>query len=332
MCSALTRRSPPIWLRWAIVIGQISTAYAAPQRAPAGDAAPVATGTIAVTAVAVPLNSTDPSVTAIGDFVYAGGLVLTASGTTRFHELSDMVLTGKDRITAVGDGGVLLEARLVLDGTGRLVGMTDARLTPLLDQSGTPLSGQARSDAEGLAVLPSGDRLVSFERQSRIWLYPKAGGPPRAVPSPRDRFPSNAGMEALTTAPDVGDDAYIVGAEESGKTWICRLSTGCVPGPTIDKPKEFGLVAIARLPNGLTAYLLRAYDPVRKTRIMLKIFKGSTVIDEMDMAPPLTVDNFEGLAYRPQEDGRIRFYLVSDDNAAADQRTLLLAFDWRPRR
>jgi hypothetical protein len=26
----------------------------------------------------------------------------------------------------------------------------------------------------------------------------------------------------------------------------------------------------------------------------------------------------------------IRFYLISDDNGSATQRTLLLAFDWRP--
>jgi hypothetical protein len=33
----------------------------------------------------------------------------------------------------------------------------------------------------------------------------------------------------------------------------------------------------------------------------------------------------------PRADGSVRFYLLSDDNASAAQRTLLLAFDWRPR-
>jgi hypothetical protein len=50
----------------------------------------------------------------------------------------------------------------------------------------------------------------------------------------------------------------------------------------------------------------------------------------MDMAPPMTVDNFEGLAAVPRTDGSVRFYLLSDDNGLAHQRTLLLAFDWRP--
>jgi hypothetical protein len=50
----------------------------------------------------------------------------------------------------------------------------------------------------------------------------------------------------------------------------------------------------------------------------------------MDLERPLTVDNFEGIASTNARDGRRRFYLVSDDNGRADQRTLLLAFDWRP--
>ncbi len=28
------------------------------------------------------------------------------------------------------------------------------------------------ADAEGLDILPDGDRLVSFERNHRLWLYP----------------------------------------------------------------------------------------------------------------------------------------------------------------
>jgi hypothetical protein len=73
------------------------------------------------------------------------------------------------------------------------------------------------------------------------------------------------------------------------------VSSGCVRGPTIDKPKEFGLVSMNRVSEGVTAYLLRAYDPVRHNRITLKIFRGTNVIARMDMAPPLTIDNFEGI-------------------------------------
>jgi hypothetical protein len=43
------------------------------------------------------------------------------------------------------------------------------------------------------------------------------------------------------------------------------------------------------------------------------------------------VDNFEGLAAVPRPDSGVRFYQISDDNALVRQRTLQLAFDWRPR-
>lgn len=287
---------------------------------------------ININAVPVPLDPTDPSKTAIGDFSYAGGLELASLQTDRLHGLSDLVVTGTGRLTAVGDEGILLEARLVLDRAERLVGIADARVTLLAGEDGKPLPSKEDADAEGLAQLAGGDRLVSFERRHRVWLYPASGAPPRPVPSPAVSFPPNGGMEALAADPDAGPDAYVVGAEETGETWTCRLSTSaCAAGPTIDKPDEFGLVAITRLPDRRTAVLLRAFDRVRGNRITLKILQSAAVIGQMDMARPMTIDNFEGLAAVPRPGGRVRFYLLSDDNFSTTQRTLLLAFDWQPR-
>ena len=44
------------------------------------------------------------------------------------------------------------------------------------------------------------------------------------------------------------------------------------------------------------------------------------------IAPPLTVDNFEGVAALRDADGGTLVYLLSDDNFNAFQRTLLLLF------
>ena len=286
----------------------------------------VAIGSISIDAVPVPLNPKNPSAVAIGDFLYAGGLALTSRHTDQLHALSDLEVTGTDRLTAVGDLGALVHARLVLNSAGRLVGLADARLTLLTGEDGKPFSDKANADAEGLALLPNGDRLVSFERRDRIWLYPAPGGPPRPAPMPAVSFPLNGGMEALAPDPEAGADAYVVGAEVSGETWSCRLrSKPCIKGPTVDKPEGFGLVAIKRLPGMQTAYLLRALN-----RISLRVFRSTRMVARMDLAAPMTVDNFEGLAAVPRPGG-VRFYLLSDDNAQASQRTLLLAFDWRPR-
>ena len=287
-------------------------------------------GPIGIEAVPVPLNPQDPAVTALGEFHYAGGLHLSSRQTNLLHELSDLVVTDMDKLTAVSDEGILLEARLVLDDAGRLVGVTDATLSRLTGEDGKPLTDTALIDAEGLALLTGGDRLVSFERGSRVWLYPKSGGPPRLVPSPEVTLPPNASLEALSADADAGEGAYVVGAEESGETWTCRVTTPCVRGPTVEKPSEFGLVAMNRLPNGRTAYLLRAYDSVRGSRITLKIVQSASVIARMDLASPMTVDNFEGVTSVSRPGGARRFYLISDDNAGSTQRTLLLAFDWQP--
>ncbi len=42
-----------------------------------------------------------------------------------------------------------------------------------------------------------------------------------------------------------------------------------------------------------------------------------------------TVDNFEGLAAKQMPDGRVRLYIVSDDDFSAERRTLLMVFDVR---
>jgi hypothetical protein len=294
--------------------------------------APVpAGGAIAVKGEAVPLNPADPRQDRVGGFVYAGGLKLTSAQTSRLHGMSDLDVQPDGTLVAVGDEGDLLRARVVLDGQGRLSGLADAKLTELAGLDGNPLQGKDNRDSEGLARLPSGDLLVSFERQDRIWLYPKAGGPPRAVPSPDVRFPYNQGMEALAPDPARGPDAYFTGGETTGRTWSCTLTTACVEGPTLPLAVGFGLTAARRLPDGMTAWLLRAFNPVSQSVIDLRITDAAgRPIDQMELRQPLSVDNFEGLAAVPQAGGAIRFYLISDDNFSSSQRTLLLAFDWKP--
>jgi hypothetical protein len=287
---------------------------------------------IEIKARAVPLNPVDPTQDRVGNFVYAGGLALTSAQTTRLHGLSDLDVLADGRLISVGDEGDLLKARVVLDGAGRLVGATDARLTALTGLDGKSLEGKDNRDSEGQALMPNGDLLVSFERHDRIWLYPADGTPPRPVPSPDAKFPFNEGMEALAPDPARGPDAYFTGAETTGRTWTCTLTTACAEGPTVPLSLGFGLVAARRLPEGRTAWLLRAFNPITRSVIDLRITDADgRVVDRMELRGPLTVDNFEGLGVVPDKTGGgVRFYLISDDNFSKSQRTLLLAFDWKP--
>ena len=191
----------------------------------------------------------------------------------------------------------------------------------------------AASDAEGLATLSDGARLVSFERDHRIWLYPAAGGAPRPVPKPDAPFPDNAGMEALTAYSAAGPTAYLVGAE-GGAVWLCSVSADCRPTALGEMvPAGFGLTGLAAYGNeGDLAMLARAYDPQRGIRISIRLIADATsgrarLIDELTMASPLTRDNFEAIAIVRRPAGGIRMYLLSDDNGSPAQHTYLLAFD-----
>ena len=93
-------------------------------------------GPVAVDSVAVPLNPRDPSATTLGAFHYAGGVQLTSRQTNQLHELSDLVVTDDGRLTAIGDEGLLLDARLVLDAEGRLAGVTGVVLSRLTGEDG----------------------------------------------------------------------------------------------------------------------------------------------------------------------------------------------------
>lgn len=286
---------------------------------------------IIVKSEALPLNPADLGQDRIGNFLYAGGLKLTSAQTRRLHGLSDIDVQPDGAVVAVGDEGDLLRARLALDPKGRLAGVTDARISGLTGLDGKPLRGKDNRDSEGLARMPNGDLLVSFERHDRIWLYPASGGRPRAVPSPDVSFPYNQGMEALAPDPMRGPDAYFTGAETTGRTWTCTLNSPCVEGPRVPLDVGFGLVAARRLPNGLTAWLLRAFNPTTQSVIDVRITDAAgAVVDQMELRRPLSVDNFEGLAAVPQAGGGVRFYLISDDNFSSSQRTLFMAFDWKP--
>lgn len=138
-------------------------------------------------------------------------------------------------------------------------------------------------------------------------------------------------MEALAADPARGRDAYLVGGEEQGELWSCTLATPCLSIGKVAKPLEFGLVAVTPLPAGGLAYMIRAWDPLRGSRIALVLRDASgREFDRLELSRPLLTDNFEGFDILPGKDGDLRFLLVSDDNFSTEQRTLLLAFDWKP--
>ncbi len=69
----------------------------------------------------------------------------------------------------------------------------------------------------------------------------------------------------------------------------------------------------------------------RIVRVRREDIRAGAALEGSEIAmidSPLTTENFEGIAVRPNSSGGAYVYLVSDDNFHALQRTLLLMFEY----
>jgi hypothetical protein len=308
---------------------------------------PPAAGALALEAVPVPLDETDPARDRVGPLRYQGGLWLRSSDP-RFGGLSDLrVSADGSRLFAISDCGEGLTAALSYDAAGRLVSAGGARVVSLASQGPGGLTGG--SDAESLVL---GDGLeVGFEGRARVLAYranPPFGGPPRPVPFPESvaLCGSNGGLETMA---DMGDGRRLLVCEKRrsasstvaawiGKdgTWTERDYSLAFEGGWAGEP--FRPTGAARLPDGDLLVLERRFPPIaaRIARLDRASLEGTGPLAAHEIArfeSPLTLDNFEGIEARRDASGRTLVYLLSDDNNCAKnavapilQRTLLLMF------
>jgi len=311
--------------------------------------AAVAAETLRIRATPVPLAPGDPSVSRVGRLVYRGGLLLR-SRHRRFGGLSGLQISadGK-RLLAISDTGRWIEARLRYDQTGRLIGVRGARIGRLRRPDGGRL-GRRERDSETLAMLPGGRLAVGFEGTPRIWVYPPSKIPfarrPTALAVPRGlRFASrNAGLEALAALAGGGllalaedmaaPQPYGYGAHAG---WL--RAKGRWTALAYDRVGVYRPTGAASLPPG-TKYaggvvvIERALHLFSGFSIRVMLMPADAIkpgarlrpIHLATLAPPLTVDNFEGVAARRGPQGETLIYLVSDDNFQAAQRTYLMMF------
>lgn len=255
---------------------------------------------------------------------WAGGLVLRGPG---LHGLSDLKIDG-DRAWAVSDFGDLVRFTIRLDANGRLTSAGDAVSRSLAGLDGTVLGSKRDADAEGLALLPDGRVLVSFEQDDRIWSYgPGANDRPVPVSSPDTVFPFNEGMEGLAAAPD---GRWLV-LGETGGAWLCD-DDACAPLPHAPTTYTDGFRTTGADvdPAGGWFIVQRLFVPPlnMQARVRHMAPDGTLSAPLIHLRPPASTDNFEGIAAVSTTDG-VRLYILSDDNDNFIQKTLLLAFDVR---
>ena len=255
-----------------------------------------------------------------------------------FGGFSSLSVAG-DRFTLLSDGGNIVRFRL------------DAGFRVSEPWFGDLPAGPGRGwdksdrDSESMAVDPASGRVwVGFERANQIWRYSPGLALPaaRAAPPAMAGWMDNGGAESMVR---LHDGRFLVIAETDVRPGtggarnallfagdpVARpdmgVGFGYLPPPGYD-PSD-----AVELPDGRVIVLNRklamplAWSAIltlidRRAMTQGAIVRGREIAR---LAPPLTVDNFEGLAVT-REGGATILWIVSDDNLFLLQRTLLLKF------
>ena len=279
----------------------------------------------------------------VGDLIFRGGVEIAPDkagiGGISGIEWHD------GRLYAVADDG----RWMVLtpdDIAGRLVDVSSIRIGDLRDLKGGKLGSKQRGDAEAITRLPSGEWLIAFEQEHRIWRYAELGSAATGVESGAAALLAsaepNGGIETLT--------AYDGGLLACGE-WADPARPNCLRitaagAQAFHLPAPAGIAEAGGVPtdaackgDGTCYVLFRSYTPGNGNRAaIVELAPDAEPKTLAVLAPPMLLDNFEGLAVREAQ-GRTYLYLISDDNfrnceakpgAKANdgcQRTLLMKFE-----
>jgi len=311
----------------------------APPAAPVG-AQPA---TLDIRSLPLVLKLDEPSLRHVGKLVWRGGISMTAN-SSNFGGWSDLHVSHDSRsLSSISDEGSWLTATIDYDADGNLVGLSNGRIGSLRGLDGKPLENKQMADAEGMARLPDGSWLVSFERHHRFWRYPTLDGTPTPIEGPADidRQPNNGGIEAMTALADgriiAISEEYVV-SPGMLRGWIGQpLGDNRYSWQTFEyaKTPDFNPTALVQLPDGSFCLLERAFDMARGVRVRVMQFeamelKPGGVVRARELArlaSPYAVDNLEGLAARTGRRGETLLWLISDDNFNPLQRNILLMFE-----
>jgi len=291
----------------------------------------------------LPLKLDEPGLRKIGKLIWRGSVSMTGS-SPNFGGWSDLHISPDGRtLTTISDLGSWLTATIDYDSAGNIAGLNHARIGSLRGLDGKPLPNKVEADAEGMAHMPDGSWLVSFERHHRIWRYPTLDGVPTPIDLPESfaRQPENGGVETMTVLPDnrivaISEDYSVAAGLLVG--WIGQPGgEGHYAWQSFQytKTPDFNPTSLAQLPDGGFVMLERAFDMMRGVRIRVMRFEadelqpGGTIHarELARLASPAAVDNLEGIAVTTGPRGETLLWLMSDDNFNPLQRNLLLLFE-----
>jgi hypothetical protein len=295
-----------------------------------------------------PQNRND---TEAGKFEWAGTIEIS-SDDEHFGGWSGLAISADgSTLVAMSDEARWFTAQILYDEKGRLSGIGDGKIAPMLGLDGKPILSKNMGDAEGLAIDGDdplhGQAYVSFERHHRIWRYDfrKDGfdARPTQIVTQRElgKLPINEGIEALTVAkPETADaPASLIAITENARDPRGNVRAFIVDGKKVgrfsmrlhdpNRPTD-----LTRLPNGDYLLLERRFSLLAGAGMQLRLIskddvKPGAVVDGtvlLDTDQRHLIDNMEGVSVRQDQKGDVWIYVISDDNFNPLQHTYLMMF------
>lgn len=143
----------------------------------------------------------------------------------------------------------------------------------------------------------------------------------------------NSGAEAMVR---LADGRFLVIPESGGQALLYPRDPIAGDAPEtltyISPQKGFGITDVKQMPDGRLLILLRSVVwgiPPFEARIAIADLPGADEPQELaprfvlDLTRAVPPENYEGLAFRDRGDGTLDVWIISDDNRALMQRTLL---------
>ncbi len=248
----------------------------------------------------------------------------------------------EELLYGVTDKGLLHHLRPIFDN-GKLVAVDLIATYKLHNKDGKRLKGKHR-DSEGAFVINAengirGDSelVVSFEKIPQIIRFTSRGEmvEPYALPPilthVKNYRTANQMLEAVTLHPEKGVLTIAQRPMKGRKNQRLYALSGESWEYHMEKHKGNGVTAMEALPDGRILFMERAWDTLLSPLIVtLKEGRFTAegklklrIIATLDSSKGWALDNFEGLTRHMDQ----RFFMISDDNDALLQKTLLFYFE-----
>lgn len=209
----------------------------------------------------------------------------------------------------------------------------DKHLVDAESMTRDPVSGQVWIGYEGANAIDRLDRDMQHAK--------------RVMPHLMRGWSENSGPEAMVR---LANGTFIVLAEGSRSLGEDDFPGVLFAGDPVDgasaqpfrftAPSGYRPVDMAQIADGRVLVLVRKLHWALPPRFTAKLLVADPATIQPDkawqgrviasFAPPLPSDNYEGLAVLPRADGAVDIWMISDDNLASFQQTLLVQMRWNP--